>query len=299
MFDMDRPSLVPVYRTVRNLRAIDKVAFQDDIRAELDSLVDCTADQYNVALKAVLDRHAPASRRKVPPRAPSPWFGLLGDELLQAKRERRRAECKWRETGLTVFHQVYKKAKNVVTSLVHKAKSMFYSSQIAEAKSSKELYSITNNLCARTNTTQLPTIFPSSQLSSVFSDFFDNKIVRLRQELDALPTDPHPLGKPFSGDPLSSFSPVSEEDIREILGKSAPKTCDLDPIPTTLLFDCLDTVLPTLTKIVNDSLLSGVFPDVHKSALVTPLLKKPTLDHNDLKNFRPVSNLSFVSKLID
>jgi len=45
--------------------------------------------------------------------------------------------------------------------------------------------------------------------------------------------------------------------------------------------------------------VSGILPDVHKTALVTPLLKKPTLDHNELKNFRPVSNLSFVSKLIE
>ena len=50
---------------------------------------------------------------------------------------------------------------------------------------------------------------------------------------------------------------------------------------------------------INDSLSSGVFPDVHKIALVTPLLKKPTLDVNDFKSYRPVSNLSFVSKLIE
>ena len=50
---------------------------------------------------------------------------------------------------------------------------------------------------------------------------------------------------------------------------------------------------------INDSLSSGTFPDVHKTAIVTPLLKKPTLDANDLKSFRPVSNLSFLSKIIE
>ena len=48
-----------------------------------------------------------------------------------------------------------------------------------------------------------------------------------------------------------------------------------------------------------DSLTSGIFPQTHKSADVKPLLKKPTLDHNNLKNFRPVSNFSFLSKIIE
>ena len=92
---------------------------------------------------------------------------------------------------------------------------------------------------------------------------------------------------------------MTESDVLKILKKSAPKSCDLDPIPTTLLFDCVDVVLPYLTKIINESLISGIFPEVHKTALVTPLLKKVGLDQNVLKNYRPVSNLSFVSKVIE
>ena len=72
----------------------------------------------------------------------------------------------------------------------------------------------------------------------------------------------------------------------------------LDPFPS-LLFECLDTILPTLTAVINNSLTSGIFPQVYKAAIVKPLLKKSGLDHNDLKNFRPVSNFSFVSKIIE
>ena len=62
--------------------------------------------------------------------------------------------------------------------------------------------------------------------------------------------------------------------------------------------ECLDTFLPSLTGLINSSLSSGVFPEVFKTALVKPLLKKKFLDQNNLKNYRPVSNLSFVSKII-
>ena len=83
------------------------------------------------------------------------------------------------------------------------------------------------------------------------------------------------------------------------LKQMSPKTCDLDPVPTSLFLDCIDIILPFLAHVINDSLVSGIFPDVHKTALVSPLLKKPGLDINVLKNYRPVSNLSFVSKLIE
>ncbi|KAL8610879.1 hypothetical protein ACOMHN_056734 [Nucella lapillus] len=299
-FNLDFPSPAPVYRDVRNVRAIDRASLREDLLTELSCLDSCTADQYNAALHGILDKHAPVSRRRVMERrVPIPWFSLLGDELLDAKRERRQAEQMWRQTGLTVHKQIYQKAKNFVTFLVHKAKSLFYNTSISEAKSSKELYNITNRLCARSKITHLPTIFPLHALPDMFSDFFCSKVEKIRNDLDAQVVASHPLGKPFDGEPLFSFSQVTEDDVLKILKSSAPKTCDLDPLPTPLLYECLDTVLPYLTKMINDSLLTGVFPDAHKTAIVTPLLKKPTLDVNDLKNFRPVSNLSFVSKVIE
>ena len=52
------------------------------------------------------------------------------------------------------------------------------------------------------------------------------------------------------------------------------KSCSLDPVPTKVVKDCLDELVPLLTVIINQSLQSGVFPDVWKEALVTPTLKK-------------------------
>ena len=70
-------------------------------------------------------------------------------------------------------------------------------------------------------------------------------------------------------------------------------------MPTNLLLQHLDTLLPKITEIINDSLNSGSVPSIFKNASVKPLLKKPSLDNNMLKNYRPVSNLSFLSKLLE
>ena len=57
---------------------------------------------------------------------------------------------------------------------------------------------------------------------------------------------------------------------------------------------------PLVTRIVSVSLCTGTVPSGLKQALVTPILKKnPGLDANDLRNFRPVSNLPFVSKILE
>ena len=87
--------------------------------------------------------------------------------------------------------------------------------------------------------------------------------------------------------------------MKECILNSAPKSCELDPIPSKLLIECLDSILPSLTDLFNSPLASGIFPQCFKSALVTPILKKRCLDHNDLNNYRPVSNLCFIAKILE
>ena len=65
------------------------------------------------------------------------------------------------------------------------------------------------------------------------------------------------------------------------------------------LKEIVDTLLPFLTTIINMSLLEGHLPGSQKHAIVTPLLKKADLDVSEMKNYRPVSNLTFVSKIVE
>ena len=81
--------------------------------------------------------------------------------------------------------------------------------------------------------------------------------------------------------------------------QSATKSCTLDPIPTHVLKDHDSSLVPIITKMVNISMSSGTVPPSVKMALVTPLLKKSTLDPNILKNYRPVSNLPYLSKVLE
>jgi len=80
---------------------------------------------------------------------------------------------------------------------------------------------------------------------------------------------------------------------------SPANTCLLDPVLTFLVREFIDLLLPYITRMVNASLRQGRLPDPQKHAVVSPLLKKSGLDASDMANFRPVSNLTFLSKVVE
>ena len=80
---------------------------------------------------------------------------------------------------------------------------------------------------------------------------------------------------------------------------SPTKSGSLDPVPTFLLREFVDLLLPYITNMVNTSLTQGRLPVSQRHAIVTPRLKKPGLDATDMANYRPVSNVSFISKLVE
>jgi len=77
------------------------------------------------------------------------------------------------------------------------------------------------------------------------------------------------------------------------------KSSALDLVPMFLLREFVDLLLPYVTHIINSSLRDARVPNSHKHADITPLLKQPGLDTMDMANSRPVSNATFVSKVIE
>jgi len=77
------------------------------------------------------------------------------------------------------------------------------------------------------------------------------------------------------------------------------KHCDLDPAPTWLVKRAVDVLVPVIAAVCNASLQSGFFPQSQKLARVTARLKKPSMDSDHLNSFRPISNLTFLSKIVE
>lgn len=93
--------------------------------------------------------------------------------------------------------------------------------------------------------------------------------------------------------------PTSVFDVRKLLSNSKMKSCLIDPVPTLVLKECSESLLPIYIKIINLSFQSAVMPESLKIAMLDPLLKKVNVDSDFFQNFRPVSNLKFLSKLVE
>jgi len=98
---------------------------------------------------------------------------------------------------------------------------------------------------------------------------------------------------------MTNFRVCTEGDVRRIIMASSSKTCALDPVPMFLLKEMIDPLLPSLTAMVNASLREGYLSASQKCAVITPVLKKVSLNKLDLKNYRPISNLTFVYKVVE
>ena len=77
------------------------------------------------------------------------------------------------------------------------------------------------------------------------------------------------------------------------------KSSSVDFIPTSLLKLCPSVFSEIIARLANLSFSEGIFPTMFKSAAVTPLLKKPSLDPDNPANYRPISNLNNISKIIE
>ena len=178
------------------------------------------------------------------------------------------------------------------------AKCKPYTEKIALASSSNELHQIVNKLSNINPPKILPTIYPSADLPSTFIKHFTNKVEKLRASI----VSEHitsTLVTVTTTATFSSFEKVLQSTVKECILNSAPKSCELDPISSKLLIECLDYIFPYLTNLLNSSLTSGIFPQCHKSALFTPILKKSCLDHTDFNSYRPVSYLCFIAKILE
>eukprot|EP00057_Strongylocentrotus_purpuratus_P010367 XP_011664841.1 PREDICTED: uncharacterized protein LOC105438565 [Strongylocentrotus purpuratus] len=202
-----------------------------------------------------------------------------------------KTERKWRKSLIVnpdSDRSAYCEAKAAAAEALSRAKRFYYNDLFSES-TPKDMYRELKHLLNKSKRF-LPDADSSVELASTFCTFFSEKIRDLRRCIDDLNVDeldnPNvPVGHIRGGSRLIKRSPN--------------KTCPLDPLPTWLLKRHLPVLLPKLTHIINASLASGDFPSSLGVASVTPVLKKPGLDKERMKNYRPISNIRFVAKLME
>ncbi|KAJ8349141.1 hypothetical protein SKAU_G00277300 [Synaphobranchus kaupii] len=202
----------------------------------------------------------------------------------------RAAERKWRSPDdLASYHTLLAAFTAATTS----AKTSFFQSKIDACVSNP--HKLLSTFSSLLIPPQPPS--PSSLSADDFLTHFEGKLGTIRNSF-MHPVTPHiPHTEPIAT--LSSFKILEDSDVLQLVTRHRATTCPLDPIPSAVLQSISAELLPYLSSIINTSLICGHVPAAFKTARVTPLLNKPSLDPSDVRNYRPVSLLPFLSKTIE
>ena len=159
----------------------------------------------------------------------------------------------------------------------------------------RNLYNILRSLPKQKEENPMPPTESPSDVPNILADFFLNIIQKIREWFHGQSTKKsyHRKCSKFTG-----FLPLEKEEILNIIKNMNATTCIIDPCNTRFLLKFTETILDAITIIVNQSLTTGESLDDWKMAIVRPLIKGTNLD-TELKNYRPISNLSFLSKIIE
>jgi hypothetical protein len=162
----------------------------------------------------------------------------------------------------------------------------------------KHLFQLVNSLLGKKSVSALPSS-TDKEIAHLFSEYFIDKIITIKNSIQSDLSD---INIPSIDVPPSKFQTVTQVTEMKV-AKSYPCQCkqkfNLDPLPTQLMKMMLPQLLPIAMAIINKSLETGIFPSSYKLPLVSPLLKKQSLDPDVCKNYRPVSNLAFLAKILE
>ena len=297
--DLVKPKTPLKTISYRNFNEANREKFFLDIDLERNPGTDLHSylSYYEESIKNSLDTNAPIKKKKISELQSKPWYTK---SLNTYRKLVRNLEHKFRKYRLSHQLIAFKTERKKYRSAVYMSKKSYISTTIMKNKgNSKTLYELTNQLTGRKKTnTNLPKHNTDISLANDFSEFFLNKIQTIRDNLSQYPKYEPPTREIEVLDRLSVFREVSSAEVKRKILSMKTKSCELDILKTSFLKEYLHVFLHSIKEIINKSLLEGHFHDSWKTAIIRPLIKNPKKDA-ELSNFRPVSNLSFLSKVVE
>ena len=273
----DHSHTVPQTITYRKLKAINMEAFKADINnSDLIKNPKSNATElaqiYDSVLSTLIDFHAPLATKKISPKPPNSWITPV---ILASKRHCRYLEQVWRRYPTALYRSRLSKQIHLCNKQMSKAKSAHYSKIIAEHSGDHQsVWQAFNKILHRCPKMYLPDHSSITALANTFSSFFINKIFIIRSSFPSGSCS-NVLTPPNTREVLHNLSHVTDAEVCRLVLSAPCKSSDLDPLPTGLVKDCIDVLVTPIVSIVNLSLSEGCFLTHFKSALVSPLLKKP------------------------
>ena len=97
-------------------------------------------------------------------------------------------------------------------------------------------------------------------LANEFSEYFCDKVKKIRDGITIDLSKSPPSETRYSGDKLITLQLLTLDEVKHLIESSPTKSCELDPIPTWLVKECMLELLSLITAIINNSITSDVYP---------------------------------------
>jgi len=301
---LNRPSPPYTKMTSRPWRQLDQDAFRDAVVSsalccfdrwrECNSMDDL-AQLYDDEITAILDRLIPV--RTCRRRPSDPWFDQ--NCRAAAKRSVRALERTCRRAdptdaaAVTAAADAWRAERRSYSQLLQRKREKFWRLKIESERSRPQrLWLSVDSLLGRDRVPLSGSIDAAS-----LHKFFDEKVDGVRT---ATADAPPPTFVPVrEGCCLDAFRLVTVDVVVAAVRALPNKQCASDPLPTSWLKGNIDLLAPFLVELFKQSLSRGYVPAAFKEAYITPFLKKADLDPADARSYRPISNLSVLSKLLE
>ena len=299
----------------RNIRDINHDAFISDVsKLQLPSqLLQCSCVNqmvavFNDSLEPLIDKHAPIITRTVVERPNTAWYSST---LLGEKQTRRKLERRWIKSGLEIHRICYRKHCATYNKLLHRNRIQHLQNKIVSCQNnSSKLYKVCKSiLCLPKPQVAIEGCNSDKASADALASFFKSKVNTIAKELETDEESSQNNNSTFltllqerNLNPalcFAHFTAISNDDTLKLISKSNSKTCSLDVVPTSVIKSFSQYLSPAITIIINKSLESGTVPNSFKKAIVIPCLKQTSLDSSDMASYRPVSNLNYISKLLE
>ena len=212
-------------------------------------------------------------------------------------------EQRWKSDPNEYNYIAFYNQQRYVTGLIKSKKKSFYVTKIQQnANNPKEIFNITNKLLGRNDQLPLPAYEDKRDLANDLSSFFINKIDKIMEKLKATSAltekNSYTESEFLTENQMLTFQQLLVDEVHMLINSAEAKSCEVDPIPSKLLKTNSMEIAPAITKILNLLLKTGEFCKELKQALLCPLLKKCGLELA-FPNYRPVSNLPYLGKIIE
>src|SRR6218665_2632496 len=285
-------------RFLRGWKSLDRNAFGAALRdsplfsssLDLDALsITQLFERFTSRMNTILDEMLPAPPAKSRIRPLTVWFDR---DCYQLRRRTRCLERRYRYSRDTTGRLAWIGQLRALHRLYRKKEAAYWEDLVTKNSANpKRLWSTISGLLGKSSSTSPSPSFSADDYQRMLSAKLDK--LRVAPATSPLPTFV------LTDAVFNNFRLITDTELRKLLTTCNLKSCELDPLPSFVMVDVLDEIVPFLLYLFNRSLSEGFLPSSQKCSIICPALKQSSLDPSLCQNYRPIANLSFLSKTLE